>query len=159
MAANALNEVIRTVGVPKEPVSDGACAELHGRFAKVANKCRIKQRVIEPYSEWQNRPKRRYKKYSVGFGERCYVPGLQSNFWTIAANGFRLSSGSQPMTSLRCTTGFHAKLLRATPPTSPNTRSLTGTNTFGTMTQQYSFQMTRESSDAGSVSLKTLEAR
>ena len=49
MAVDALNEVIRTVGVPKELVSDGACAELHGRFAKVANKYRIKQRVTEPY--------------------------------------------------------------------------------------------------------------
>jgi hypothetical protein len=57
MAANALNEVIRTVGVPKELVSDGARAELHGRFAKVANKYRIKQRVTEPYSGWQNRAK------------------------------------------------------------------------------------------------------
>jgi hypothetical protein len=63
MAADALNEVIRIVlGVPKELVSNGACAELHGRFAKVANECRIKQWVTEPYSGWQNRPKRQYKK-------------------------------------------------------------------------------------------------
>lgn len=55
MAADALNEVIRTVGVPKELVSDGARAELHGRFAKVANEYRIKRRVTEPYSGWQNR--------------------------------------------------------------------------------------------------------
>ena len=33
----ALNEVIRTVGVPKELISDGARAETQGRFATVAN--------------------------------------------------------------------------------------------------------------------------
>ena len=52
---DALNEVVRTVGVPKELVSDGAKAEVHGRFAAVANEYRIKQRSTEPYSGWQNR--------------------------------------------------------------------------------------------------------
>ena len=55
LAVDALNEVIRTVGVPKELISDGARAELHGQFAKVVNEYRIKQRVTEPYSGWQNR--------------------------------------------------------------------------------------------------------
>ena len=54
-AADALNEVIRTVGVPKELISDGAKAEVQGRFAAVANEYRIKQRRTEPYSGWQNR--------------------------------------------------------------------------------------------------------
>ena len=43
-AADALNEMIRTVGVPKELISDGAKAETQGQFAAVANKHRIKQR-------------------------------------------------------------------------------------------------------------------
>ena len=51
----SLNEVVRTVGVPKELVSDGARAELYGRFGAVASEYRIKQRVTEPYSGWQNR--------------------------------------------------------------------------------------------------------
>jgi hypothetical protein len=55
MASEALNEVIRTVGVPKELVSDGARAELYGRFGAVASEYRIKQRATEPYSGWQNR--------------------------------------------------------------------------------------------------------
>ncbi|KAI2490434.1 hypothetical protein MHU86_24121 [Fragilaria crotonensis] len=54
-AAEALNEVIRSVGVPRELVSDGAKAETKGRFAAVASEYRIKQRVTEPYSGWQNR--------------------------------------------------------------------------------------------------------
>jgi hypothetical protein len=54
-AASALNEVIRTVGVPKELVSDGAKAETQGRFAELAREYRIKQRQTEPYSGWQNR--------------------------------------------------------------------------------------------------------
>ena len=53
--AEALNEVIRSVGVPRELVSDGAKAETKGRFAAVASEYRIKQRVTEPYSGWQNR--------------------------------------------------------------------------------------------------------
>jgi Reverse transcriptase (RNA-dependent DNA polymerase) len=55
LAADALNEVIRTVGVPKELVSDGARAELHGQFGKVVNEYRVKHRTTEPYSGWQNR--------------------------------------------------------------------------------------------------------
>jgi hypothetical protein len=53
--AEALNEVIRSVGVPKELISDGAKAETHGRFASIVNEYRIKQRQTEPYSGWQNR--------------------------------------------------------------------------------------------------------
>ena len=54
-AVEALNEVIRTVGVSKELVSDGAKAEIYGRFGDVAAEYRIKQRVTEPYSGLQNR--------------------------------------------------------------------------------------------------------
>jgi hypothetical protein len=54
-ASEAMNEVIRTVGVPKELVSDGARAETKGEFAKVCKEYRVKQRVTEPYSGWQNR--------------------------------------------------------------------------------------------------------
>ena len=55
-AVDALNEVIRSVGVPKELVSDGAKAEVKGRFAAVANEYRsIKQKMTEPCSGWQNR--------------------------------------------------------------------------------------------------------
>jgi Reverse transcriptase (RNA-dependent DNA polymerase) len=54
-AAEALNEVIRSIGVPKELISDGAKAEMAGRFGEVAKEYRVKQRQTEPYSGWQNR--------------------------------------------------------------------------------------------------------
>ena len=52
---DALNEVIRSVGIPKEMISDGAKAETAGRFAEVTSEYRVKQRTTEPYSGWQNR--------------------------------------------------------------------------------------------------------
>jgi hypothetical protein len=51
---DALNEVIRSIGVPKELVSDGARAETAGRFGEVIKEYRIKQQLTEPYSGWQN---------------------------------------------------------------------------------------------------------
>jgi hypothetical protein len=54
-AADALNEVIRTVGIPKELVSDGAKAETQGNFGCIVKEYKIKQKVSEPYSGWQNR--------------------------------------------------------------------------------------------------------
>jgi hypothetical protein len=53
--ADALNEVIRSVGVPKELISDGARAETAGRFGNALKEYHIKQRTTEPYSGWQNR--------------------------------------------------------------------------------------------------------
>jgi hypothetical protein len=52
---DALNEVIRSIGIPKKLISDGARAEMAGRFAKVAKEYSVKQRTTEAYSRWQNR--------------------------------------------------------------------------------------------------------
>jgi hypothetical protein len=52
---DALNEMIRSVSIPKELISDGARAETAGRFAEVAKEYRVKQRTTEAYSGWQNR--------------------------------------------------------------------------------------------------------
>jgi hypothetical protein len=52
---DALNEVIRSVGVPKELISDGARAEMYGWFGEVTKEYRIKQQQTKPYSTWQNR--------------------------------------------------------------------------------------------------------
>lgn len=54
-AAHALTELIRTVGIPKELVSDGAKAETAGEFGKIVKEYKIKRRVTEAYSGWQNR--------------------------------------------------------------------------------------------------------
>jgi hypothetical protein len=51
---DALNEVIRSIGIPKELILDGAKAETVGRFAEVTSEYRVKQRTTEPYSRWQN---------------------------------------------------------------------------------------------------------
>jgi hypothetical protein len=40
---DALNEVIRSVGIPKELISDSAKAETAGRLAEVTSKYRVKQ--------------------------------------------------------------------------------------------------------------------
>ena len=40
---DALNEVIRSVGVPKELISDGARAEMYGRFGEVMKEYCVKQ--------------------------------------------------------------------------------------------------------------------
>jgi hypothetical protein len=52
---DALNEMIRSVGIPKELILDGARAETAGRFVKVVKEYRVKQRTTEAYSGWQNR--------------------------------------------------------------------------------------------------------
>lgn len=56
-AASALIEVICTVGVQKELVSDGAKVKPQGWFADLATRgeYRFIQRQTEPYSRWQNR--------------------------------------------------------------------------------------------------------
>ena len=54
-AADALNNVTRSVGIPMELVSDGAKAETQGRFGGVIKEFHIKQRTTEAYSAWQNR--------------------------------------------------------------------------------------------------------
>jgi hypothetical protein len=54
-ASDALNDVIQSVGVPKELVSDGARAETLGKFGSTAKEYKVKQWVMEPYSGWQNR--------------------------------------------------------------------------------------------------------
>jgi hypothetical protein len=40
---DALNEMIRSVGIPKELISDGAKAETAGCFAEITSKYRVKQ--------------------------------------------------------------------------------------------------------------------
>jgi hypothetical protein len=54
-AADVVNEVIRTVSILKELVSDGARAETQGNFGCIIKEYKIKQKVLEPYSGWQNR--------------------------------------------------------------------------------------------------------
>ena len=52
---DALNEVIQSIRILKELISDGAKAETAGCFAEVAKEYHVKQRTTEAYSGWQNR--------------------------------------------------------------------------------------------------------
>jgi hypothetical protein len=54
-ASEAMTEVILSVRIPKELVSDGARAETQGEFGKIVKEYKIKPRTSEPYSGWQNR--------------------------------------------------------------------------------------------------------
>lgn len=81
LASEVLNEVIRTVGVPKELVSDGAHAEIHGRFGAVAKEYRIKQRLTEPYSGWQNRAEAAIREVKRGIRRATQRAGLPNRLW------------------------------------------------------------------------------
>ena len=65
-AADVLNEMVRTIGAPKELISDGAKAEVQGRFTAVANEYCTKQRRTEPYSGWQNRAEAAIREIKKG---------------------------------------------------------------------------------------------
>ena len=86
-AVEVLNEVIRTVGVAKELVSDGAKAEIYGRFGDVAAEYRIKQRVNEAYSGWQNRAEAAIREIKRAYGEHRRGPGHRRDFGIIVVNG------------------------------------------------------------------------
>ena len=81
LASEALNEVIRTVGVPKELVSDGARAEIHGRFGAVAKEYRIKQRLTEPYSGWQNRAEAAIREVKRGIRRATQRARSPNRLW------------------------------------------------------------------------------
>lgn len=82
MASEALNEVIRTVGVPKELVSDGARAEIYGRFGAVAKEYRVKQQVTEPYSGGlQSRAEAAIREIKQGIRRATQRSKLPNSLW------------------------------------------------------------------------------
>ncbi len=81
LASEALYEVIRTVGVPKELVSDGARAEIYGRFGAVAREYRIKQRLTEPYSGWQNRAEAAIREVKRGIRKATQRARSPNRLW------------------------------------------------------------------------------
>ena len=94
-AADALTEVIRTIGIPKELISDGAKAETQGKFGKVIKEYKIKQRISEPYSGWQNRAEAAIREIKRGIKtERLSVPDRPSGSGIIVGNGLQLSDDS-----------------------------------------------------------------
>ena len=56
-AGDALQSVIRDVGIPAQVVTDYAKEEMEGNWKKVVKEYHVKQTITEPYSPWQNRSK------------------------------------------------------------------------------------------------------
>jgi hypothetical protein len=68
-AGVALNSMIRTIGVPKDLVSDGAGEEMGGCFGKMVVTREYKlnhQCLSEPYSPWQNRAESSIREINSG---------------------------------------------------------------------------------------------
>jgi hypothetical protein len=80
-AGDALNEFVRTIGVPKELVSDGAKAETQGDFYKVIQEYRIKQRTTEPYSPWQNRAEGGIREIKRGIRRATHRAQSPKRLW------------------------------------------------------------------------------
>ena len=143
-AGDALNEFIRTVGVPKELISDGAKAETQGNFGKVIKEYRIKQRTTEPYSPWQNRAEGGIRELKKTIRRTTFRTRSPKGFGITVVSGSQRSEDSQPTTFLPWTVGFRVKLSTAQRLTFPNMPSLTGTNTFGITIQRSSFRRTQD---------------
>ena len=80
-AADALTEVIRTIGIPKELISDGAKAETQGKFGKVIKEYKIKQRISEPYSGWQNRAEAAIREIKRGINRATLRARSPKRIW------------------------------------------------------------------------------
>jgi hypothetical protein len=80
-AADALNELLRSVGIPKELVSDGAKAETQGEFAKVVKEYRVKQKITEPYSGWQNRAEAAVREIKRGIKRSMLRTRTPKRLW------------------------------------------------------------------------------
>jgi hypothetical protein len=76
-----LNEVIRTVGIPKELVSDGAKAETQGNFGHIVKEYKIKQKVSEPYSRWQNRAEAAIREIKKGIKRTMHHTRTPKRLW------------------------------------------------------------------------------
>jgi hypothetical protein len=80
-AADALNGVIRTVGIPKKLVSDGAKAETQGNFGCIVKEYKIKPKVSEPYSGWQNRAEAAIQKIEKGIKCTMHCTRTPKRLW------------------------------------------------------------------------------
>ena len=88
-ASEALTEVIRSIGIPKELVSDGARAETQGEFGKIVKEYKIKPRTTEPYSGWQNRAEAAIQEIREVSRRLCYGLEPPSTFGTTVVNGLQ----------------------------------------------------------------------
>jgi hypothetical protein len=76
-AGEALNAMIRTIGVPKDLVSDGAGERTGGCFGKTVKEYKIQNRLSEPYRPWQNRAESSIRELKSGI-RRATFPRARS---------------------------------------------------------------------------------
>jgi hypothetical protein len=80
-ASEALNEFIRTVGVPKELISDGAKAETAGNFGRVVKEYKVKQRTTEAYTPWQNKAEGDIREFKRGVRRATFRAKSPKRLW------------------------------------------------------------------------------
>jgi hypothetical protein len=155
-AADALNEVIRTVGIPKELVSDGARAEIQENFGRIVKEYKIKQKVSEPYSGWQNRAETAVREIKKGIKCTMHHTRTPKRLWDYCGQWVaavrQLTAHDIPGLGGRVP---NKVVERNTPDISEYCNSI-GTNMSGGMIPQYSFLGTQRSSDGGSAWPTTL---
>jgi predicted hotdog family 3-hydroxylacyl-ACP dehydratase len=81
LASEALTEVIRSIGIPKELVSDGAKAETQGDFGNIVREYKIKPTTTEPYSEWQNRAEAAVREIKRGLKRTMQRTRTPKRLW------------------------------------------------------------------------------
>jgi hypothetical protein len=80
-AGEALNSMIRTIGVPKDLVSDGAGEETGGCFGKTVKEYKIHHRFSEPYSPWQNRAESSIRELKSGIRRATFRARSPKRLW------------------------------------------------------------------------------
>ena len=80
-ASEALTEVIWSISIPKELVSDGARVETQGEFGKIVKEYKIKPRTTEPYSGWQNRAEAAIREIKRGIKKTMLRTRTPKRLW------------------------------------------------------------------------------
>jgi hypothetical protein len=76
-----LLDLVQTVGIPSDLVSDNAKEETSGKFKEVVDECRIKHTLIEPYSHWQNRAETGIKNVKRGIERTLQRTQAPKSLW------------------------------------------------------------------------------
>ena len=140
-AVDALNEVIHSVGDPKERVSNGAMAEVKDKFTAVANEYCVKQKTTEPYSGWQNRAEAAIREIKRGIKRASIKTRSPSVSGIIVDSGLPPSGNSLRTISRHYMTEFQARLLKDKHLIYPSMLNLGGIRLFGSLIQQFSSRM------------------
>jgi hypothetical protein len=95
-AGEALNDMIRTIGVPKDLVSDGSGEETGGCFGKTVKEYKIHHRLSEPYSPWQNRAESSIRELKSGIRRATFRARSPKRLWDYQYGMRSVSSRTAP---------------------------------------------------------------